>query len=232
VTIFDEWGITATQFSKILKDNPSLRGMLFGYVAEIKLREIIAAFPNVSYMTKFDDHDRTRKGDLYVIYHNRAFDIEAKSLQTATVAWDETNKRWFGKAQVDASDKRTIILPDGTTMNTTLLLRGEFDILAVNCYAFENKWNFVFARNSDLPSSSFAKYTQVQKDNVIASLIAITWPPEPPFYTDLQALLAEMIEEGGGKDPKDVAADAEEIVIREDDPVPQKTSTTKQTKLF
>jgi hypothetical protein len=44
--------------------------------------------------------------------------------------------RWQGKAQVDASDSRTISLPDGSTMKTTCLLRGEFDILAVNCFAF------------------------------------------------------------------------------------------------
>lgn len=232
MTILEEWGITAEQLSKILQDNPSLRGMLFGYVAEIKLREIITAFPRVSYMTKFDDHDRTKKGDLYVIYHGRAFDIESKSLQTATVKRDEDNQRWIGRAQVDASDKRTIILPDGTTMNTTLLLRGEFDILAVNCYAFENKWNFVFAENSDLPTSTFAKYTQVQKENLIASLIRVTWPPEPPFYADLQQLLDKMLEEGRGKNPRDVATDAKEIITEQEDTIIEGKGTANQTKLF
>lgn len=232
MTILEEWGITAEQLSKILQDNPSLRGMLFGYVAEIKLREMIAAFLNVSYMTKFDDHDRTKKGDLYVIYHGKAFDIESKSLQTATVKRDEDNQRWLGRAQVDASDKRTITLPDRTTMNTTLLLRGEFDILAVNCYAFENKWNFAFARNSDLPTSTFAKYTQVQKENLISSLIPVTWPPEPPFYTDLQQLLDKMLEEGRGKNPRDIAADAKEIITEQEDTTIKKKGKAKQTKLF
>ena len=218
MTIFDEWEVSAEQLSEIIGHNPSLRGMLFGYVAEIKLREIIAAFPEVTYMTKFDDHDRKKKGDLYVIYHGRAFDIESKSLQTAMVKWDEGNQRWTGKAQVDASDRRIITLPDGSTLNTTLLLRGEFDVLAVNCYAFDKKWHFVFAKNSDLPTSTFKKYTQIQRENIIASLIPVTWPPSPPFYTDLRQLLAEMVAEGGGKDPQEVAAAAVEIVAEENDP--------------
>lgn len=217
MTIFEEWSVTAEQLSEVIAHNPSLRGMLFGYVAEIKLRELISSFPEVTYMTKFDDHDRKKKGDLYVIYHDRAFDIESKSLQTAMVKRDEENGRWTGKAQVDASDRRLISLPDGSTMNTTLLLRGEFDVLAINCYAFDRKWHFAFAKNSDLPTSSFKKYTQVQRENVIASLVPVAWPPEPPFHTDLRVLLAEMVAEGGGRDPQAVAADAAEIVTEETD---------------
>lgn len=232
MTILEEWAVTAEQLSEIIAQNPSLRGMLFGYIAEIKLREIISSFPEVTYMTKFDDHDRKKKGDLYVIYHNRAFDIEAKSLQTAMVKRDEENQRWIGKAQVDASDRRIITLPDGSTMNTTLLLRNEFDVLAVNCYAFDQKWYFAFAKNSDLPMSSFKKYTQVQRENVIASLIPVTWPPELPFRADLRELLAEMIAEGAGKDPQVIEADATEIITEESDPEIEKNIEPEQPKLF
>lgn len=158
----------------------------------------------VSFTTKFDDHDRKRKGDLYIIYHGKAFDVESKSLQTATVKWDEANARWIGKAQVDASDRRQIMMPDNTLLNTTLLLKGEFDILAVNCYAFEQKWDFIFARNSDLPISTWRNYTEIQRENLIASLISVTFPPEPPFYSDLRVLLDELILEGKGADPIDL----------------------------
>lgn len=217
MTIFEEWEVTAEQFSEVIRHNPSLCGMIFGYVAEIKLREIISSFPEVTYMTKFDDHDRKKKGDLYVIYRDRAFDIESKSLQTATVKQDGKNQHWTGKAQVDVSDRRTITLPDGSTMNTTLLLRGEFDVLAVNCYAFDHKWHFAFAKNSDLPTSRFKKYTQVQKENLIASLITVTWPPEPPFRANLSELLAEMAAENGGKNPETVTANAAEVVTEKTD---------------
>ena len=174
--------------------------MLFGYVAELKLEERIVAFPEVSFTTKFDDHDRKKKGDLYIIYKNRAFNLESKSLQTSSIKYEEENSRWSGKAQVDASDKRTITLPDGSRLATTLLLRGGFDILAVNCYAFHKEWNFIFVRNQDLPCSTYRRYTQYQRENLIASLITVTWPPEPPFYSDIRYLLDRMVEEGGGSD--------------------------------
>ena len=201
MTIFDEWDIDPAALSSILDANPSLRGMLLGYVAESKLKEIIQSFKNVSFITKFDDHNRKKKGDLYIIYKGRAFDVESKSLQSNMISYDNHLGVWSGKAQVDASDRRDVVLPNGESLNTTLLLRGEFDILAVNCYAFNNKWNFVFARNSELPCSSYKKYTQYQQQCLIASLIPITLPPSPPFYSNLQALLDEMVASGEGSDP-------------------------------
>ena len=200
MNILTEWGITPDQLTELLDENPSLRGMLLGYVAELKLKEIVTSIPDVSYTVKFDDHNRKKKGDLYVIYRDMAFDLESKSLQSSMVKWDDQKKCWLGKAQVDASDKCEITLPNGTSLSTTLLQRGEFDILAVNCYAFEGKWRFVFARNSDLPHSNYHRYSEDQKKFLIASLIPITWPPEPPFYANLETLLDEMVENGEGTD--------------------------------
>ena len=49
---------------------------------------------------------------------------------------------WHGKAQVDASDRRSIILEDGTRIETTFADGWRVDILVVNCFAFEQEWNF------------------------------------------------------------------------------------------
>jgi len=38
--------LTPEQLTKLLAENPSLRGMLFGYVAELKLREIVTSIPD------------------------------------------------------------------------------------------------------------------------------------------------------------------------------------------
>jgi hypothetical protein len=78
---------------------------------------------------------------------------------------------------------------DGSELNTVLLLRGEFDILAVNCFSFGNKWRFVFCKNEDLPFSTFKKYTKIQQESLIASLITVNWPPIPPFTDNLLSLL-------------------------------------------
>jgi transcriptional regulator with XRE-family HTH domain len=203
-TIMDEWQVTSNELTLLLQENPSLRGMLFGYVAELKLREMIGFFPGVKSIKKFDDHDRKKKGDLHIIYHHRAFSVESKSLQTNHIKWDEENQTWFGKAQVDASDNREVILPSGRKFKTTLLLRDEFDILAVNCYQFGKLWQFQFARNRDLPRSTFKKYTQEEQNALIASLISVTHPPQPPFYKDLRVLLDEMLEAGEGTDASEI----------------------------
>jgi hypothetical protein len=204
MSVLGKWGITDHELAELLGQNPSLRGMILGYFAEAKLKQIVCSYPEVSFTTKHDDHNRKKKGDLYIVYKGRAFSLESKSLQTAMVKFDNENNVWLGKAQVDGSDRRTISLPDGTTLNTTLLLRGEFDILAVCRFAFEKKWDFVFARNSDLPCSSYKKYTPAQQKVLIASLIPVTMPPKPPFYPDLKVLLDEMVKNGEGLPPEEI----------------------------
>ncbi len=191
--VLDRWQITADDLTRIVDENPSLRGMLFGYVAELKLSELLEAHADVSDSIKYDDHDRTQKGDRVVNYKGVTITIESKSLQSNSIRRDED--RWLGRAQVDASDRRTVTLPDGSTLNTTLLLTGEFDILAVNIFAFEDRWRFVFAKNSDLPRSKHRKYTATQRQHLLASLVKVTWPVEPPFCDEIFPLLDELVQE-------------------------------------
>lgn len=201
VSILDQWEIDADILTTLLSENPSLRGMLLGYVAEYKLKEIIESLPGVSVAVKFDDHDRAKKGDLHIVYRGRAFEIESKSLQTKTISYEDTTSVWTAKSQVDASDRREIVLANGQSFQTTLLKRGEFDILAVNCFAFEQKWRFLFARNADLPTSTYAAYPAEVQRELIASLIPVTYPPQPPFVEDIRALLDDMVGRGEGHDP-------------------------------
>jgi hypothetical protein len=189
-TILERWDITTRQLTDLVNDNPSLRGIMLGYVAEHKFRELIESHPHISGSKKHDDHDRSRKSDRVIVYKGMEFSIEVKSLQTNLIR--QVEGRWTGRAQVDASDRRDVKLRGGKKLNTTLLLRGEFDILAVNCFAFENKWNFAFALNRDLPASTFKKYTRLQRDQLIASLVPVTWPPEPPFVSDPFSLVERL----------------------------------------
>ena len=190
-TILDRWQISATQLTEAVDANPSLRGIMLGYVAELKLREMWFDNPEITRHLKYDDHDRTRKGDLVVFYKGKEFIIEAKSLQTNTISFQ--NGIWSGKTQCDASDRRIVTLPNGKKIETTCLLVGEFDLLAVNLFAFENKWRFVFAKNSELPRSQFKKYTSAQRKHLLATLINVTWPPNPPFRDEPFGLLDEML---------------------------------------
>ena len=193
--ILELWNLSPDELTIIVNENPSLRGMLLGYVAEFKLREILISEDRISYIGKPDDHDRTQKGDHIIEFQGHRFAVESKSLQSRLVEKD--GNVWRGKAQVDASDRRTVLLQDGSQIETTLLTVGDFDVLAVNCFAFEQEWNFAFARNSDLPRSRYRGYSQQVRNQLIASLVSVSWPPEPPFTRNLIDLLEQLASERG-----------------------------------
>ena len=138
--------------------------MILGYLAELKLEKLWLRHEDIADVSKQDDHDRKKKGDRVVLYKGKEFIFESKSLQTNSIR--KTERGWVGKTQVDASDRRLVTLPDGTEVNTTCLLRNEFDVLAVNVFAFDEKWRFVFAKNSDLP---FSKYKATPNTNDVIS---------------------------------------------------------------
>ena len=191
-TILDRWDMTPEELTELVEKNPSLRGMILGYLAELKLEKLWLSGDNVSEVIKHDDHDRKKKGDRVIRYKGQEFIFESKSLQSAMI--EKTEEGWIGKAQVDASDRREIVLPDNSRVTTTCLLKGEFDILAVNVFAFEEKWRFVFAKNSVLPTSSYRKYTPYQRQHLLATLVTVSWPPRPPFSAEPFTLMNEIIQ--------------------------------------
>lgn len=199
-SILKRWSITEKQLTELVDENPSLRGMMLGYVAEKKFHDAFLDHPEITEKAKDDDHDRKKKGDRRIVYKGKTLVIEVKSLQTAMVR-KLGEDEWEGKAQVDGSDRRVIRFGDKSELNTTLLLRGEFDLLAVNCFAFGEKWRFAFAKNEDLPTSKFRGYTAEQQRQLIASLVAVTWPPKPPFFDDPFRLLDELALRGGKSAP-------------------------------
>ena len=209
-SILERWEISEEEFTDLIEQNPSLRGMNVGYIAEKKFHDQFLNHSEITESSKDDDHDRSRKGDRRIVYKGHEFIVEVKSLQT-NLCKDLGNDNWSGKSQVDGSDRRIVKFADGTELNTTLLLRGEFDLLAVNCFAFGEKWRFAFARNSDLPTSSFKKYTEEQRQQLIASLVPVTWPPQPPFTDDPFKILDELIQEKAQPRPKVVGEAAVEV---------------------
>ena len=189
--ILEELGLTISELTGLIHENPSLRGMVVGYAAERKLQDYLQSRDDITYIGKPDDHDRQNKGDHVIRYRGHQFTIEIKSLQTRMVTKD--GDIWRGRAQVDASDRRTVILAGGSTLETTLLTVGEFDVLAVNCFAFGQGWNFVFAKNQDLPRSRYRNYTDEIRRQLIASLVSVSWPPEPPFSDNLLTVLDDLV---------------------------------------
>ena len=195
-TILERWSISAAELTDVVDRNPSLRGMLFGYVAEENLHQILLTSRYVQDIRKDDDHDRRRKGDRVVTCADTTLIVESKSLQTNTIRRLETGEL-AGKVQCDASDRRLVNFADGTRLNTTCLLTGEFDILVVNLFAFQDRWLFAFALNEDLPRSTYKGYTAYQQSQLLATLIPVTWPVRHPFVTDVDQLLERLLRARG-----------------------------------
>jgi hypothetical protein len=201
-SILDRWGLTVDDLTKIVDANPSLRGMMLGYVAEYVLHKRHFTDERLSAVGKDDDHDRTKKGDLRFEYRGRSFRIECKSLQS-TLIKNLGDGKFSGVFQCDASDRRTVRFRNGTSVETTCLLVDEFDIVAVNLFAFTNEWSFAFALNSDLPRTAHRKYTSYQQKRLLASSMRITWPVQWPYVTDPFPLL-DLIVDGKISLPKRV----------------------------
>lgn len=193
-TILDKWQVSAEELTKIVQENPSLRGFILGYIGEYKARAFFEGHNGIEHVKKYDDHDRTSKGDISFYYKGREFKVEVKSLQTNSVK-QAGKDAWNGKFQCDASDKREIHLSNGHTVTTTCLAVGEFDIVAVSLYAFGDQWRFAFAKNVDLPHpGNRSRNIDVEdREYLIKTSIDISWPLQAPFTTDVYSLLDDMV---------------------------------------
>ncbi len=197
-------GITLKDLDTILNENPSLRGTLVGYLGETKLKEYLSQYTQITILPKPDDHDRSQKYDLPIEYKGHIFKIEVKSLQSNSIKVSEDNGEGIYKAtvQCDASDCRTITLPNGKSVKTTCLQYGGFDILAVNMFMFNKKWEFAFALNEQLPhSTKGSPKNPIPKDclkYLMKTLIPISYPVEGFFTTDICSLLDHLIDKRRG----------------------------------
>ncbi|MDD9882768.1 MAG: restriction endonuclease [Cyanobacteria bacterium MAG STY4_bin_9] len=193
--ILHKWELTEAELSQIIEQNPSLRGMMFGYVSEFKVRKTWFEREEFSEVKKPDDHDRSKKGDLSVVYKNKEIRIEVKGLQTDSVRNTEGDS-WAGNFQCDASDRRNVILPNGEELQTTCLQVGEFDLLAVSLFQFGDRWRFAFAKNTELPRSTYRGYDpQKVQPYLLKTSMKITWPLSPPYYSEPFTLLDQIVAE-------------------------------------
>ena len=129
-SLLERWKITEEELTELVDQNPSLRGILLGYVAEKKFHDAFLQAPHVTEASKDDDHDRKRKGDRRIVYKDRSFLIEVKSLQSNSVEYLGAGQ-WCGKAQVDASDSRIVTVSKRKQIKDNL--SASWRIRSVSC---------------------------------------------------------------------------------------------------
>jgi len=94
-SILEDWDIDESYFTDVVRDNPSLRGMILGYIAERKLQDLFVSSKRTTKHRKDDDHDRSKKGDLTLDYDGEEIVIEVKSLQTNSIKIQKPDGTWI-----------------------------------------------------------------------------------------------------------------------------------------
>jgi hypothetical protein len=197
----EDWDLSYDEINELLTDNPSLRSFVMGYAAEIKCRNMFFRdHPEVTAIYKPDDHDRTEKGDWILTYKGERIGVEVKSLQTNSLK-PKQDGTVSPNYQCDASDARTVKFSDGSTLHTTALLVGEFDVVAVNIHAFTGCWDFAFCKNEDLLTMEGATrgapkdYTPLQQQSLIKTLQPLSQDVPAPYSRDPFKLFDEVLAE-------------------------------------
>ncbi|MGO9322496.1 MAG: hypothetical protein ACLQBY_17095 [Solirubrobacteraceae bacterium] len=172
---------------QLLRERPSVRGMVYGFLAEVQFAHWLDqnGIP-VETHTVDDDHAKT-KSDRTIPYKGRRYTIQVKSMQTNSIRLSE--RGYTAGIQCDGSDRRTVRLPNGHDITTTNYVAGEFMILATPLHPFERKWDFAFRLNSTLPRTTSRKYPEEDWPYLLKTMVPITWPLQEPWTTDLLALL-------------------------------------------
>lgn len=152
MSILDD--VTFKELDSIIAENPYLRGYLQGYIAEFKLMNQLRLIPGVTKVEKIPDVDSI-KADIKVEYRGKIITIEVKSIKTDSVKDDVLNDTWEGTVSFKNTDKRDIEVEGLGVFSSYSLKKGEFDILAISCFAVSGKWEFIFIENQYLPEKSF-----------------------------------------------------------------------------
>jgi hypothetical protein len=130
------WGITAEELSEIVTEKPSMRGLMFGFVAEYKLKKMWLHRRRIKNLVRPRSHDRKQKCDFRFDYRGVDVTVEVKCLDSPKAKCKEGV--WSGTFQCNASDTTDVTLPNGETVVTNCLAVGGFDLLAVCLFAFGN----------------------------------------------------------------------------------------------
>lgn len=140
--------VSMNDLEYLMEENPSLRGYLKGYIAELFLRKHLETIEGISDIRKIPDHSR-QKGDFEFTYNERKVTIELKSARKVSPKAVAVEGGVPARVVLSRTDAEQ--LENGET--TFDVPRGEFDILAICSYELTGSWDFRFIHHRYLESS-------------------------------------------------------------------------------
>lgn len=168
--------VSYKELVSVMDDNPSLRGYLQGYMAEIKLSSYLSSLPGVTGVRKIQDHS-DEKGDFAFTYEGREWRTELKSIATSGIRENYLEGGMSGSVRLKAPGTRVIFNDGQKDIRATNLKRGQFDILAISLVSMTGKWDFKFLANRHIQSSPYLS------DEYLSTTIQIN-TENTPFLRD------------------------------------------------
>jgi hypothetical protein len=203
---------------EVLEKAPSVRGMVYGNLAEVQLsRWLVANGVPLESQLRDDDHAKT-KSDRTIFHQGRRYTIQVKSMQTNSIK-QVGPERFKAGIQCDGSDRRRVTLPNGHQVETTNYVAGEFMILATPLHPFTGRWDFAFRLNSTLDRTTSSKYAPEDRRFLLKTMVPISWPVEMPWTTELFMLLTQtpdlgdVITTGSSQEPGVVRAPNTDAIV-------------------
>lgn len=143
---------TVDDLYEVINENPSLRGYLQGYLAELYLKRQLLTLPGIQEVVKIPDRD-PRKGDLLVAGKRGgvsfSLTVEVKSLSSLGIKEDLLEGGVTGQVVVKGTDRKEIKGQPATCC----LPPGEFDVLAICTLPLTKQWTYLFIESRHLPLS-------------------------------------------------------------------------------
>lgn len=142
-------GIALSDIEKLAASNPSLRGYLQGYLAEMFLQKQLEATPGISNVVKINDQNTSVRGDFKFLYGGKEFSVECKSFSERGFRFTPLEGGWYSTVNL----KRSGAVQEEGKARSVNVKRGEFDVLAISTFNVTGTWEFLFIHNRFLPSA-------------------------------------------------------------------------------
>lgn len=178
--------IPLEELESIIEENPKLRGVIQGYIAEYKLIDKLRSTPGVTDVSKIPDRHGVKK-DIQIKYLDTDITIECKSILSATVKTDTIHGTWQGTVQCKNSDSIHAIVNGEATKHTNLT-RGGFDIMSISTYAVDGLWNAVYIENRYMPQATPDRFDLMKTSFIVNPLTT------PCVETNLEKILKSTLD--------------------------------------
>lgn len=172
-------GFSLADIQYLADNNPSLRGYLQGYLAELKLKSLLESFPGVGSIEKIPDCS-SDKGDFRVGYKGSTIVVESKSFRSYSRRTNTLTESWEASVDCKNPGSRVLEVEGRGQVRSSCIEERRFDVLAVCTWPVTGTWTFLFAPEAFLPRA-------LDMPGFLQSRLRVDPVTTPGFFWDPEA---------------------------------------------